>query len=259
MRAGLVYAGERAVLTGLDAARTHRLRRGQLPSAVHLLIPAELRVQGLPSIRIERTTRIAPVLTRDGLPVAPIERCVLDAVRRMKSKPDIAAILTEPVQRRMVLVDTLREELDAGCRRGSAIPRAVLRAVDDGVRSAAEFEFHEWWFARPELESQKILFNVRLEGGAGFLGIADGYLPEVGLVLPIDSVEQHFMTPEQVAETERQHRAYRSAGLLVVGIRPGRLRSDRAGLLRDVLDAIAVAERLPTPLVRWAPDLPRAS
>jgi hypothetical protein len=93
----------------------------------------------------------------------------------------------------------------------------------------------------------------------GLLGIADAYLPEVGLVLPIDSTEHHFATPDQVVETERQHRAYRSAGLHVFGVRPGRITGDSRGLHRDVLDAIAVAEALPTPLVRRQPDLPRSA
>ena len=96
VRAGLVYAGPLAVVTGLAAARAHQLRRGELPDAVHLLVPAKLRVHGLPSIRIERTHRMPPPRTRDGLPVATIERCVLDAVRRMTAKPDVAAILTDP-------------------------------------------------------------------------------------------------------------------------------------------------------------------
>ena len=176
----------------------------------------------------------------------------------MRDRSDIAAILTEPVQRRMVLVDTLVEELDAGSRRGSAIPRAVLRAVADGVRSAAEFDFHTWWSGHADLPP-RVVFNVRISNATGLLGIADAYLPEIGLVLPIDSVEHHFTTPDQVVETERQHRAYRSAGLHVFGIRPGRIGSDPVGLHRDVLDAIAVATSLPTPLVRWQPDLPRSA
>src|ERR1700760_3418476 len=74
VRAGLVYAGDRAVLTGLDAARAHQLRRGELPAAVHLLVPEGMRVQSTPTIRIERTKRLTPVLHRDGLPVASLER-----------------------------------------------------------------------------------------------------------------------------------------------------------------------------------------
>ena len=126
------------------------------------------------------------------------------------------------------------------------------------MRSAAEFDFHTWWAAHTDLPP-RVVFNVRISTATGLLGIADAYLPEIGLVLPIDSVEQHFTTPEQVVETERQHRAYRSAGLHVFGIRPGRISSDPVGLHRDVLDAIGVATSLPTPLVRWQPDLPRSA
>ncbi|NMO91192.1 hypothetical protein [Actinomycetospora sp. TBRC 11914] len=258
VRAGLVYAGDRALLTGLDAARAHLLRRGELPAAVHLLVPAGMRVQSTPTIRVERTTRLRPAIVRDELPVAPVERCVLDAARRMRDRSDIAAILTEPVQRRMLLVGTLLEELDAGSQRGSATPRAVLRAAEDGARSAAEFDFHAWWSEHPDLP-QSVVFNVRLSDATGLLGIADAYVPEIGLVLPIDSTEHHFSTADQVVETERQHRAYRSAGLHVYGIRPSRIARDPAGLYQDVLDAIRVAANLPTPLVRWQPDLPRSA
>lgn len=257
VRAALVYAGEQAALTGLDGARAHRLRRGELPEAVHVLIPAEIKVQSIPGIRVERTHRMPPVRERDGLPVAPMERCLVDAARRMSSRSDVAAILTEPVQRRMLLPATLDAEVEAASSRGSALPRAVLTAITAGARSAAEVDFHDWWFAHPEFARFTMLFNVRLTCAGTLLGIADGFLPELGLVLPVDSVEQHFATPAQVEETERQHRAYRSAGLHVYGIRPTRIRGDSAGLRRDVLDAVAVAERLPTPDVLWTPDLPR--
>jgi hypothetical protein len=258
LRAGLLHAGPDTVITGLDAARAHQLRRGELPAAVHLLIPITMRVQGTARILIERTKRLPPPLLRDGLPVAPIDRSVLDAVRRLRAESEIAAILTEPVQRRMVLPGVLRVELDAGCRKGSFTPRAVLRAIDDGVRSAAEFEVHRWWFAQPALP-RDVLFNVRITVDGLLVGIADVFIPGIGLVLPIDSVEHHFATPDQVKETERQHRAYRSVGLHVMGFRPTRVRRDPIGLLRDVLDAIEVARRLPTPAVQWAPDLPMMS
>ncbi len=179
---------------------------------------------------------------------------MLDAVRRLRDESDIAAILTEPVQRRMVLKETLEDELDVGCRKGSATPRKVLRAIRGGVRSAAEFDVHTWWRSRPELGP--VLFNVALFDEDGrLLGIADVYDEEVGLVVPVDSVEQHFATPEQVALTERQHRAYRSAGLHVLGIRPSRVRTDPDGLLQDVLDAVRVAAALPPARVTWRPDV----
>ncbi|MCD2190335.1 hypothetical protein [Actinomycetospora soli] len=258
VRAALVYAGPQAVLTGLDAARAHGLRRGELPAAVHLLIPFGVRLHATPIVRVERTRRLpTPPRIRDGFPVASIERSVLDVARTMTDESDIAALLSEPVQRRLVLPESLVAELEAGCRKGSSTPRRVLRAVTTGARSAAEFDFLRWWNAQPQLRAHAIVLNVRVSAGSEFLGIADGLLPDLGLVLPIDSTEHHFMTPEQVTETERQHRAYRSAGLHVYGVRPMRMRGDPGGLLRDVLDAIAVAEQLPTPSVLWTPDLPR--
>lgn len=254
VRAALIYAGEDAVVTGLDGARAHGLRRGELPAAVHVLVRASRQIRSVRLVLVERTRHPPSPLLRDDIPVAPVQRCVLDAVRRLRDESDIAAILTEPVQRRMVLRETLQDDLDTGCRKGSATPRAVLRAVADGVRSAAEFDVRAWWLAQRELGPA--LFNVRVSDERGdLLGIADILDEEAGLVVAVDSVEYHFMTPEQVAETECQHRAYRSAGLHVLGFRPSRTRTDAAGLLRDVLDARAVAAALPRARVTWAPDL----
>ena len=251
----LAHGGKDAQLTGLDGARLHGLRRGELPEAVHILIPAEHRAQSTQFITVERTKRLLPVRIRDGLRVAPMERCLLDRVRRMRSPTEIAALLTEPVQRSMLPMAALREELDAGCRKGSAVPRAVLGAVTGGVRSPAEFDVRAWWLTQASLPGN-VLFNVRVTHHSTFLGVADALVPDIGLVAPIDSVEHHFMTPEQVRDTERQHRAYRSAGLHVVSIRPSRVHTDRDGLLRDVLDAVRVARELPYADIEWGPDLP---
>jgi hypothetical protein len=255
LRAALVHGGVGTVVTGLDAARAHGLRRGELPEHVHVLIPGGRQVRSVRNIVVERSCRIpTSPLVRDGLPVAPLERCVLDAVRRLRDESDIAAILTEPVQRRMVLKETLEDELEAGCRKGTATPRKILRAIRDGVRSAAEFDVRTWWLSQPELGPA--LFNVALfDEQQTLLGIADVFDEETGLVVPVDSVEQHFSTPQQVALTERQHRAYRSAGLHVLGIRPSRVRTDPDGLLRDVLDALGVAAALPPARVTWRPDV----
>jgi hypothetical protein len=154
----------------------------------------------------------------------------------------------------MILKETIEDELELGCRKGSATPRKVLRAIRSGVRSAAEFDVRTWWLSRPELDP--VLFNVALfDEQQTLLGIADIYDEHAGLVVPVDSVEQHFATPDQVALTERQHRAYRSAGLHVLGIRPSRVRTDPDGLLRDVLDARQVAEALPPAEITWRPDV----
>jgi hypothetical protein len=62
---------------------------------VHVLIPESRQVRSVRNVVVERTERPpTPPLVRDGLSVAPIERCILDAVRRLRDESDIAAILT---------------------------------------------------------------------------------------------------------------------------------------------------------------------
>jgi hypothetical protein len=256
--AGLLHAGDHAVITGRAAMRLHGLRQGPEPDRVHLLIQHAHQVRSWGLFLIERTSRMPRPVEREGLAVAPLCRAVLDEVRGMRDAREIAAVLAEPVQRRLLTPQQLLEELDAGCRKGSSTPRAVLRAIEDGVRSAAEFDAREWWQAHPELPAAR--FNVRVLDVAGRqVGIVDVLVEEVGFAWEIDSTEHHFATPEQVEWTARRQRALRAVGLHVVGTRSTQRRDDSEGTLRDVLDGLAVAAALPTPRATYLDDIPRAS
>jgi hypothetical protein len=192
------------------------------------------------------------------LAVAPLIRAVLDEVRTMRDATEIAAIIAEPVQRGRVLQEALLEELDAGCRRGSATPRAVLRAVIDGIRSAAEFEAREWWLAQPELPAAR--FNARvLDLDGRLVAIVDVLVEDVGFVWEIDSVEEHFARPDQVEATLERRRELHDVGLYVLSTRPGQRRDDPAGTLRDIRHGLAVAARLPSPSVRYEDDETRSA
>ena len=256
--AALLHGGPDAVLTGLSAVRHHGLRRGPETIRVHILVPQSRQVRSVGHIVVERTERMPRAVLRDGLPVAPLARAVLDAVRRLKDTEEIASLLAEPVQRRMLFVEHLRQELDAGCRKGSATPRVVLRAVADGVRSAAEFTAREWWLAHPDLPQAR--FNARVLDERGrFVAIVDVLVEELGFAWEIDSVEAHFATPEQVEDTARRRRALTGIGLHVLGTRPSQVHGDSAGTHQDVLDALAVAAMLPPPRAIFPRDLPESA
>lgn len=253
--AALLLGGPTAMLSGLAAARHHGLRRGQDSPTVLVLVSAERHVNSRGHVVVERTTRLPEPVERDGLAVAPLLRAVCDQVRRLRRPSDIAAVLTEPVQRRLLLPARIRDELDAGCRKGTSTPRRVLRAVDHGVLSAAEFEAHEWWEAQPDLPP--IEWNVPVYDLSGrYVGLADGLVRSVGFVWEIDSVEHHFATPEQVAATDAHRRAFEEVGLHVLGTRPSQRRDDPLGAREDIKRALAVAAAMPdAPVVfgvRWA-------
>ncbi|MFC5142276.1 hypothetical protein ACFPK1_28900 [Actinomycetospora rhizophila] len=256
MIAGLLHAGDHSMITGRAALRLHGLRSGPEPDTVHLLVTHARQVRSWGRFHIERTSRMPRPVERDGLAVAPLPRALTDEARLLTDPTAIAELFAEPVRRGLVTPEELLEELDAGCRKGSAAPRAVLRALVDGVRSAAEFDAREWWLAQRELPPAR--FNVRVRDLAGAsVGVVDVLVEDVGFALEIDSVEHHFATPEQVEATARRARALRAVGLHLVSIRPSQRRDDPDGVLRDVLDGLTVAAALPEPRVLY--DVPQTT
>lgn len=253
--AALLHGGPDAMLTGAGAARHHGLRRLIEPAEVMVLVPLGRQSKSVGFIVVERTARMPRAVVRDGLRVAPLVRALCDRSRRMRDGVSIAALFAEAVQRRMLLPQDLVAELDAGCRKGTSTPRRVLRAVHGGVRSGAEYECREWWIAQPELPEAE--WNVRvLDEDGTVVAIADALVRGVGFVWEIDSVEQHFATPEQVEATARRRRRLLALGLYVVSTRPTQRRDDPDGVKRDLLDGLAIAARMPPPRVTFTPDLP---
>jgi hypothetical protein len=246
--AALLYGGPDAILTGVAACRHHGLRRLDDDGTVHVLVPDHRQVRSAGFVVVERTTRMPRAVERDGVACALLVRAVLDEARRRREPTSIAALLAEPIQRRMLLVEQLEEELEAGCRRGTAAPRRVLRAVRAGVRSAAEFDAREWWTTRGLPPAR---FDVRILRPDGrLLAVVDAYVEDVGLVWEIDSVEAHFSTPDQVEATARRQRDLRDAGLVVVSTRPSQIGDDPDGVEKDLDNGLTVAAQLPAPDVR---------
>lgn len=168
----------------------------------------------------------------------------------MKNEEEIAALLTEPVQRRMLLKERLTDELDVGTRKGSAAPRRVLRAVSAGVESPMEYRYYEFWVAIPGLPA--IRCNVPVYDLDGTqLGIVDFLVDEVGFVWESDSVEEHFATPDQVLMTAERARRLREAGLYVLSTRPHQLRDDPRGVETDIRQALQIARSMPPARVTY--------
>jgi hypothetical protein len=98
-RAALLYAGDGAVLTGLDALELHGMERMPRPSGpVHLLVPTDRRRSGSGRVLAERTDRL-PVAVPGRWPLTPIHRATLDFVRRATDRSQVRAAIAEVVQR----------------------------------------------------------------------------------------------------------------------------------------------------------------
>jgi hypothetical protein len=249
--AALLHAGPGAVLTGLDALELHGMRRAPTPNGpVHVLVPADRRRTGHGLVLVERTERLPPA-EAGRWPFAPLSRATLDFVRRCRDRDQVRSAIAEAVQRRLCTPVALMSELNAGSSRGSALPRAVLWEVGDGIRSVAEAK------ARELLLSSSLprpLWNPTLvDATTGeFIGVPDGWFDEVGLAWEIDSHEWH-LDPADHDRTLARRVAMTARGIIVVPHQPRRIVEYGTDVLHDLERTLAQAALRPRPAVRAIP------
>ena len=246
--AGLLYAGSDAVVTGLEAARRHGIRRGPEPDGrLHLLVPHDRRPANARYVIVERTHRMPPSILRSGVPLAPVPRAVVDGARRLKSARETTELLADAVQRGLCTVGQLCSEVEAAQRRGTAIPRAVLHDVSLGIRSVAERDAKALW-RRSGLPEPWWNAAVYTESGQ-LLGIADAWWDDVAVAWEINSVAWH-LGPEDYAREQARTALFAAAGVPILPTLPRRLVRDAAAVLQELRGIYRHAAGRPRPPVR---------
>jgi hypothetical protein len=243
----LLYAGDQAVVTGLESCRRQGLKRDATPDEhVHLLLPAHLKTTSSGYVLVERTTRMPAPIRTGGLALAPAVRSVLDECRRLCRRAPIRALLAEAVQQLGLDPAELSAELENGSDRGSALPREVLREIAQGARSAAEAEAMAVWrrTGLPEPAWNHVLHD---EHGR-YIATPDAWCDEVALAWEIDSYEFHFEQPGYDATLARNNR-YAAAGVAFVQTVPRRLRSEPRIVAGELVSAYRSAAARPRPPV----------
>ncbi|GAA4868415.1 hypothetical protein [Actinomycetospora straminea] len=246
--AALLYAGERSVISGGEALRRHGLTDPSPRRRILVVVDAQRQRTSSAFVEIERTERLPAAQLVDGLAIAPLERAVIDTVRREDRLDVVRGVLTEVVQKGRTTVARLAAELAAGSQRGSALPRRVLRdELGAGVRSVAEAWARE---LHAESELPRVLWNPRLYDPSGtFIAQADGFFPDVGLAWEIDSVQHHFLLPDW-DKTLRRRARMQAFGLVVAHTRPSRTRTERAAVVEELWGSYRLAASRPCPDLR---------
>jgi hypothetical protein len=246
-RAALLHAGPGAVLTGSDALELHGMSRMPPPTGlIHVLIPADRRRAGAGKLLVERTDRL-PSAARGRWPLAPIERAALDLSRRSGDRDVVRAVLAEVVQRGRTTPGRLLAELEAGSDRGTALPREVLAAVSDGVRSVAEAKAREL-IGRSGLPQP--MWNARVVDArtCRFIAVADAWFDGVALAWEIDSYEFH-LSPADYERTLERRVAMTAVGIAVVAHSPKQVIERSSQVLADLTGNLEQATRRPRPPV----------
>lgn len=244
LHAAVLFGGSDALLTGHVAARLHGLQGVGANRFVQLLVPHDQKRRCAGFVLVERTTRLPSRLRRESLPCVPVLRAVLDTARRLRDPRAVQALLAEAVQRGRCTPRQLRDELDAGSQRGTALVRAALPEIASGARSVAEAEALRLWRRAGLPEAQ---WNVQLVTPTGkLIATPDAWAPQVGLAWEIDSYDYHFTRLDYARTLERNAR-YSAHGIAYLQTIPSRLTDDADNVISELHDSYAAAERRPLP------------
>jgi hypothetical protein len=240
--AALLYAGPRSLITGSAAVRRHRLSPSG-PDLVDVLIPWNARKQSVGFVRVHRTRRIPErrhVTGKIRFTKAP--RAVADAARSLTRFEDVRHVVCAAVQQRACTVAELTEELRAGSAAGAILFREALAEIGDGVRSVAEGDLRVLIL---DSDLPKPMFNARLFDANGvFIATVDEWWPEAGVAGEVDSRAYHMSAEDQDRTTERHDRLV-AHGILALHFPPKRIKTDPAGIIRELRSAIEQGRHRP--------------
>jgi hypothetical protein len=176
-------------------------------------------------------------------------RAVADAARELASFREVRALVADAVQQGRCRIDWLGDELRNGPVRNSAWLRRALAEVTDGIRSAAEGDFHDL-LVRARLPMP--MFNARLYAGRTFIAVADAWWADSGVAVEVDSREWH-MSPEDWEHTLRRSARLSAHGIIVLHLTPHQIRAEGTAVLADLGSALSLGSARPRLAIRALP------
>jgi hypothetical protein len=232
--AALLYAGPQSFITGPAALAFHGVR-GPKATAVDVLIPASCSVTGRNFVAIHRTRRMPSSWVQDlALRYVLPPRAIADTLRTLDQVSDARTVVASAVQQRLCTVRGLAEELADRRDARDALFRRVLAEVAVGIRSAPEGELRD-------LIIGSLLpapwYNPELYLDGKFLARPDAWWPHAAVAVEVDSKEWHLL-PGDWQQTLQRHRRMTAAGIFVVHVTPGQLRSEPQQILADIAAAL---------------------
>ena len=232
LRAAVTYAGQDAVISGIDAMRAHGIDV-PAPPEVLVLVPAGRRLTSRAYLTVERTTRLPPPSVQAQLPYAPLARATLDAARRAADHTQLTALLKAAVG--TCTVAELRTELDAGNQRGSAAVRALLTPT---LTDAHDVVPATTAAARRLLKGTRLpspRWHTPVFDKTGMLvGVPDAWWQEASVAWDVGGPNTHHHDPKLWA----------LAGTTLIRTDPARLQTDPAAVADELLSAFATSSGL---------------
>ncbi|GAA1215853.1 hypothetical protein GCM10009665_02070 [Kitasatospora nipponensis] len=265
LRAALSYASPKGehphpgsvLLTGLAVLADAGLASAGHPADVELvdvLIPPGRRVASRDFVRVHRASTTAKGMPAgfervDGLWSVGVARALADLAPHLTGGRRFRALCAEAVQGRHCERADLLGKLLGGPSATAALPH-VQQVTDEltcGTYSIAESE------ARELLRHGGLpepLWNPVLLLDGHFLAVPDAFWPDSCVALEVDSRAWHLRPADYERSLTRGNRL-QAARLPVVRATPHQLRTDAAGVLRELRTLLATGPHGPYQRITW--------
>ncbi|WP_410664629.1 hypothetical protein [Amycolatopsis sp. lyj-84] len=249
VEAALLHTADLGVVTGFEAARRYGLRLAEPHGTVHVLIPGSHHIRSSRFTIVERTIDMPARRLLAGVPLAAPARAVLDGVRRIREADPVRSLLIETVEAGLCSVGELSAELEVGSRRGTALPRAVLRELEADVKSVPEAAALAIWNRAGLPPAER---NVKIYDAHGnYVGMPDSWCDKLAMAWEIDSYAFHFGR-DAFRKTLHRNNRYAAAGIIVVQTLPSRIRDEPEKVIAELQAAAEAAALRPRPDVSVA-------
>jgi len=221
--AAVLEVGDGAVVTGHRACAWHGLRSAYGNRPVTVLAGPTQASRQLGFVVVRRTARPDPrAVARGVVRIASTARAVADAARDAHDLGEARAVVLEAVQRRLVRVEDLEHEVEAGPRHGSRTARAAVRDARAGSWSVPEAELLHRCSRSAVLP--RPWPNPWLEADDGTpLVSPDLWFDDVGLAVMVHSRAHHLRDEDWEGTVESDGRLAEH-GVLVVAFTPRSIR-----------------------------------
>ncbi len=243
--AAALHGGRRAVLSGNAACVLRGIAGADSDDpSVTLLVPRTYRRISNDWCHLVRTDELPVADLIGGLPLAPAERAVADAVRAASDLGDGRARACAAA--RELDWDLFRAEASRPVPKSKHLSQ-VVRDLEDGVRSPAEGDLHDVFFrAARQGTFPPYLLNPDVYVDGVFVGSPDLWVVGLGLGDEVDSRRWHEGEQELDA-TLLRHERFRGHGLLLAHVTPARFGRDPLGHVAALRGLVAERASLSTP------------
>jgi hypothetical protein len=248
--AAQLFAGPDAHLASLSAARWFGLTSAPDDGVRRFLVPWRCDARNAPGVAVRRTRRMETrPWFRGALTLTSPARAVVDAARLLRGD-DVRALVFEAVQRRIVRLEQLVEEVEAGAIRGSAGVRAAVDEVAGGAWSLPESELADL-FATSRVLPAPLVNPVLTAPDGSALPSPDALFVRAVLAVQVHS-RKHHLFEDDWERTLRADTALGEAGIPVLAFSPHTIRTEGRRVLRSVERAYLAREGVVPPSgVTW--------